>query len=172
MARSNDAALIAYHRAQMFREMGVLQDHLAGPLQAATQELLPSLIDGGTYVGWLAEEEPSRNVVAGVGLYLRPILPRPGVVEPGVLGVIDREGIVLNAFTEPAHRRRGIARALMQEVLEWSRRAGVTRVVLHASEKGKPLYQQLGFEPGNEMRHVGEGVPEDAQRNVEKGKGS
>lgn len=154
MARSDDAAVIAYHRAQMFREMGILPDHLVGALQTATQEQLPSLIDAGTYVGWLAEEDHSHNVVAGVGLYLRPILPRPGAVRPGVPGVIDREGIVLNAYTELAHRRRGAARALMQEMLEWSRSAGVTRLVLHASPQGKPLYEQLGFQPGNEMRYV------------------
>jgi GNAT superfamily N-acetyltransferase len=164
MARSDDAALIAYHRTQMFREMGVLPDHLVGALQTATQELLPSLIDTGTYVGWLAEEERSHNVVAGVGLYLRAILPRPGAIRPGVPGVIDREGIVLNAYTQPTHRRKGTACALMQAMLEWSRSAGVTRLVLHASPQGKPLYEQLGFQPGNEMRYAGDETPDNAER--------
>lgn len=164
MARSDDAERIAHHRAQMFREMGVLPDRLADPLRAATREQLPGLIDAGAYVGWLAEEEGSHDVVAGVGLYLRAILPRPGVVRSGVPGVIDREAIVLNAYTEPAFRRRRIARTLMQEVLAWSRANGVTRVVLHASAQGRPLYEQLGFEPGNEMRLVDHEASDDAQR--------
>jgi GNAT superfamily N-acetyltransferase len=46
----------------------------------------------------------------------------------------------------------GIARALMHSVLAWANRTGCDRVVLHASEAGQPLYRQLGFTPGNEMR--------------------
>jgi ribosomal protein S18 acetylase RimI-like enzyme len=61
-------------------------------------------------------------------------------------------GNILNVYTEPAHRRRGMARALMQIALEWCANNQVDAVILHASVEGSPLYESLGFTPTNEMR--------------------
>lgn len=155
MALPSDTVTIAWHRAEMFREMGVLPDPLFDPLVAATTEQLPALIAAGTYVGWLAEGEGPGGVVAGVGLYVRHILPRPVATGADASVLIDREGIVLNAYTHPAHRRKGLARALMTRLLAWTEAQDVRRVVLHASAQGRPLYEQLGFNMGNEMRFLG-----------------
>jgi len=59
---------------------------------------------------------------------------------------------VVNVYTEPEWRGRGIARALMKVLMEWAAGQGADRLVLHASDAGRPLYQSLGFEPTNEMR--------------------
>lgn len=158
MAVEADAALIARHRARMFREMGVLPEDLLDDLVSATQRELPALIASGSYLGWLAldDGDPAR-VVAGVGLLIRPVLPRP--LERGAgTALVAREGIVLNAYTEPEHRRRGLARGLMESLLAWTQANDLPRVVLHASVFGRPLYEQLGFTPGNEMRFAG-GTP-------------
>jgi GNAT superfamily N-acetyltransferase len=63
--------------------------------------------------------------------------------------------LVLNVYVEPHWRRRGLARRLMQEILEWAPTAGVARLVLHASREGRPLYEALGFTATNEMRYGG-----------------
>jgi GNAT superfamily N-acetyltransferase len=55
-------------------------------------------------------------------------------------------------YTEPGSRGRGIAGALMQAVMAWAKSQGCDRMVLHASDLGRPLYQSLGFSPANEMR--------------------
>jgi GNAT superfamily N-acetyltransferase len=55
-------------------------------------------------------------------------------------------------YVVPAARRRGIARALMNEVLEYCRAQGFRSVYVHASDAGRPLYESLGFIPTNEMR--------------------
>jgi N-acetylglutamate synthase-like GNAT family acetyltransferase len=47
---------------------------------------------------------------------------------------------------DPALRRRGIARALMRELLSRCERAGVTALALDATESGAPLYREFGFE--------------------------
>ena len=62
------------------------------------------------------------------------------------------EAYVLNVYTEPEHRRSGVARAIMEAILDWSRGQLVARVTLHASNDGRSLYEALGFEPTNEMR--------------------
>ena len=45
----------------------------------------------------------------------------------------------------PEARGKGIAHDLMVDAMAFSRSAGATRMVLHASEMGLPLYEKLGF---------------------------
>src|SRR5205085_2575818 len=92
----------------------------------------------------------SREIVAGAGVQLRELLPRPA---PGGAGLVrGPQGLILNVFTERAWRRRGVAAALMRELLRWCRANGIESLVLHASADGRPLYEKLGFTPTNEMR--------------------
>jgi GNAT superfamily N-acetyltransferase len=55
-------------------------------------------------------------------------------------------------YTEPAYRRKGIARELMKRMIDWCRQEGFGTVLLHASKDGRSLYESLGFTPTNEMR--------------------
>lgn len=55
-------------------------------------------------------------------------------------------------MVEHAWRRRGVAEALMRAVLEALAGRGIRRVVLHASDEGRRLYERLGFTVTNEIR--------------------
>jgi GNAT superfamily N-acetyltransferase len=59
--------------------------------------------------------------------------------------------VVQNVYTDPAWRKRGVARALMAVVMQWASERSLDRLVLHASEEGRPLYVSLGFGPTREM---------------------
>jgi len=142
-ATAADAVVVARHRVAMFRDMGILPAADAERLAAASLRSLSTGLASGEYRGWLVELDGA--VVAGAGLVLRALLPRPGHLDGGV------DAYVLNVYTEPAHRRRGLARALMEEVLAHCRAAGAARVTLHASDEGRPLYTALGFAATNEM---------------------
>jgi GNAT superfamily N-acetyltransferase len=73
----------------------------------------------------------------------------------GRAGVAEgRHAIVLNVWTEPRWRRQGVAESLMEAVLGWARAERLDRLVLHASEAGRPLYERLGFVRTNEMRYT------------------
>jgi GNAT superfamily N-acetyltransferase len=63
-----------------------------------------------------------------------------------------RRATILNVYTYPEFRRRGIARQLMGTMIDWCRDQGLAVVYLHASPDGRPLYEALGFEPTAEMR--------------------
>jgi GNAT superfamily N-acetyltransferase len=63
-----------------------------------------------------------------------------------------KRAMILNVFVDEEYRRRGIARALMEQTIAWCREDGFAFVGLHASDKGRPLYESMGFKPTNEMR--------------------
>ena len=149
-ATAADADVLARHRADMFRDMGQLTADLRDTLVEAARAYFVAAVPDGRYVAWLAEVEG--NIVAGAGLQLRELLPRPA--PGGVRLVRGPQGLILNVFTEPGWRRRGVAAALMRELLRWCRANGIESLVLHASPDGRPLYEKLGFTPTNEMRYA------------------
>ena len=59
---------------------------------------------------------------------------------------------VMNLCTLPDYRKQGIARLLMQKVIEWIKKNDLTVVSLHATEMGRKMYEELGFKETNEMR--------------------
>ena len=61
-------------------------------------------------------------------------------------------GWILNVYTEPGFRHRGIARRIMDTIVAWCRSEGFAHVSLHASQYGRRLYENMGFQPTNEMR--------------------
>ena len=58
----------------------------------------------------------------------------------------------MNVYVRPDQRGQGLARRLLERVLDECAAHGVTQVSLHASEAGRPLYEKLGFKPTNEMK--------------------
>ena len=64
-----------------------------------------------------------------------------------------RTGTVLNVYTMPAYRRKGIARKLMQMLLAESAALKLDYVELKATDAGYPLYRSLGFEDAPSRYH-------------------
>ena len=145
----------------MFRDMGQLAPELYAPLVEETVRYLEDALASGEYVGWLAASpgDPA-TIVAGAGVQQRRILPRPITSEDSTWLAHGREAIVLNVYTDPAWRNRGLAGLLMEQVLDWARASRIDTLVLHASAEGRRLYERLGFAQTNEMRFRGRLNPE------------
>ena len=143
LATADDAAIIAEHRARMFQDTGWLESERATAMVGQVTPLLALMLASGEYVGWLVIAEDGA-VVAGAGVQLRKLLPRPETF-------VEREALVVNVYVQPAYRRCGLARRLMGAILAWGRAQGIERVALHPSSMGRPLYESLGFTPSNEL---------------------
>jgi GNAT superfamily N-acetyltransferase len=148
-----DVDIIAWHRARMFQDMGDVSDDAFEILRAKARLRLKEWLKSGDYIGWLATlADKPETVVGGAGVQLQSILPRP--LHASTIGE-GRQGTILNVFTEPQWRRRGIAGLLMKEIITWSMDEHLDRLLLHASDDARSLYERLGFIAGNEMRFVG-----------------
>lgn len=152
-----DVPTLARHRAEMFRDIHGMPDDLCDAMAEASRRFFEVAMPSGEYLAWLAEPESSPGeVVAGAGLQLRRALPSIRHRADTTEVAIGPQGIIVNVFTERAWRRRGLAKLLMEQVIDGARAAGVSHLVLHASAEGRPLYEALGFRPTNEMRYSGE----------------
>ena len=64
-----------------------------------------------------------------------------------------RTGSVLNVYTRPQFRRRGIAGKLMGMLLSEAGRLGLDFVELKSTDVGYPLYKSVGFEDAVSKYH-------------------
>jgi GNAT superfamily N-acetyltransferase len=134
-ATFDDADALVRHRIGMFTDMGVPLD--AASLAREFRGWLAAMMPAGTYRAWVVEDE-QRTVVAGGGI---SILPWP----PGPRYMGTQLAFVYNVYTEPAHRRRGVARLIMDAIHAWCRGNGIASMALNASADGQPLYEALGY---------------------------
>ncbi len=156
-ATKDDAAVTGWHRARMFQDMGYVPANLFESFRAKSEARLRQALTSGEYIGWLASAASApEKIIAGAGVQLRQTLPYPLGEPDGEIRVADgRQGIILNVFTEPELRRRGVAMLLMKKIIAWSREQHLDDLVLHASDDGRVLYERLGFAAATEMSFGG-----------------
>jgi ribosomal protein S18 acetylase RimI-like enzyme len=91
----------------------------------------------GVLHSWLAVDEGGQ-AVGLASMLVADVPPLPD--HP-----LAKEGYVINVWVAPDARRRGIARALMDELTGEAHALGMRRLHLYATADGRPLYEQLGF---------------------------
>ena len=156
LATPDDVDAIAEHRARMFDEMGEVPPGAFELLRVKSRDRLQDFLKRGEYIGWLAIPAQRPDIIAGgAGVQLRHVLPHPLSRTNAGNGIAEgRHAIIINVFTEPQWRRQGIALLLLQRIIDWAQAERLDCLVLHASEAGRSLYEQLGFVGTNEMRLV------------------
>ena len=152
LATVDDIPTLVSHRRRMFEDMAALTgEQLAqtglNAMDAAYAVLLRYEIPAGSTRVWVLEDDG--QVAASGALKFADWLPRPDGLRRGLV-------YVHSVYTEPAYRHRGLARRILNAMLDYCRENGWPRISLHASEMGRGLYEQLGFKPTNEMRLVSE----------------
>ncbi len=123
----------------MFLDMGLVDDADAEKLIAASAPWFTDVMERGLYRAWVVER--NGRIVGGGGVHLSEIGPLPGSFRVG------RNAHIANVYTYAEHRKRGVGRALLNEILRWCRESGIDQVTLTASNDGRALYLSLGFEP-------------------------
>jgi GNAT superfamily N-acetyltransferase len=134
-----DAGVLAAHRVAMLADMGQLarDTPLAAEVGEASHAMIAAALADGSWLAWLAED--GEGVVGGGAAILRATPPSARAPRGG------GAAYMLNVYTEPRARRRGVATAIVRTCLETCRARGVVRVNLHASDAGRSVYERLGF---------------------------
>ena len=120
-------------RIRQLREEGAKEDIDLGP---ALKDYYNRHMADGTFVSWLALD--GNEVIATSGMSF--------VEKPPYFGCPNgRIGLLSSMFTEPAYRRKGIAKELLSRVIEEAKAYGCGTVQITASDMGVMLYADFGF---------------------------
>ncbi len=143
-ATVSDISELVRLRRLMFESMGITDSNQLDKGDSAVEKYFYNSIPNKTFNGWVAVNKAG-VVISSVGVVIDQHPPGPN-------NLSGKIAYIMNLYTLPDHRRQGVARRLMQEVLEWIKKHGLTSVSLHATDMGKNLYEQLGFTDRTEMR--------------------
>ena len=61
-----------------------------------------------------------------------------------------RRGHLMNVYTRNEYRRQGLARKMVEMLIEDAWNKGATEISLDATKLGRPLYESLGFKDSTE----------------------
>lgn len=135
-------ALVAYRRA-MFESMGIQDSGLLDVMCGKMNTYLGIAMPANEYFGWVADVEGRTIASGGVVIHSLP---------PGPRNLDGREGYIMNIYTVPEWRGKGVATAIMQAILDYLHDLNIPVATLHATDAGRPIYEKLGFKNTNEMR--------------------
>lgn len=129
-------------RINQLREEGAEEDI---NLKPALKDYYIRHMADGTFVSWLAVD--GEKIIGTSGMSF--------VEKPPYFGCpTGRMGLLSSMFTDPNYRRRGIARELLDRVVEEAREYGCGTIQITASDLGVKLYTAYGFvHNGNFMQY-------------------
>lgn len=115
-------------------------------LQPALKDYYNRHLADGTFVSWLAMD--GNKIIGTSGMSF--------VEKPPYFGCpTGRLGLLSSMYTDPAYRRMGIAKELLNRVVEEARFFGCGAVHITASDMGVKLYTAYGFKHnGNFMQYT------------------
>ncbi|MGL4737430.1 MAG: GNAT family N-acetyltransferase [Cellulosilyticaceae bacterium] len=124
-------------RISLFRELGeVSETEDIAPLRLSTMQYFLSHIDQDLLC-WAVVVDEKIVSIASLNLFSRI---------PYLENLSGREGYILNIYTLPDYRKRGLAGKLVNSIIDYAKENEIKRLWLNSSEQGKSVYTSCGFE--------------------------
>ena len=144
-AGTGDAELLAEMRLEMRRERETAVCHIPDEeFYRHNLEFFRTHLADGSFISYIAWEGDRAAACSGLSLQVHP---------PTYENPTGKHGYITNMYTRPTWRRQGIARMLVDKLVEAAAGSGCAQLLLNASPMGRPLYIRYGFEPvDGEMR--------------------
>lgn len=120
-------------RINQLREEGANEDI---NLKPALQNYYKRHMTDGTFVSWLAMDKDKIIGTSGMSFVEKP--PYFGCPNGKI-------GLLSSIYTNPDYRRKGIAKELLNRVVEEAKKYGCGTIQITASDMGVKLYQAYGF---------------------------
>ena len=133
-----DVQALAKLRIDFLKEVQSPETHLIGEegLNEILQDYFRQYIANGEFVAWIAIAED--EIVSTSGLCFSKIIPGFSLLD-------GRVAYIMNIYTLPDWRKKGIGKQVFHHIVEAAKERNYKRVLLHATEDGRPIYEKFGF---------------------------
>ncbi|AAK80445.1 putative GNAT family acetyltransferase [Clostridium acetobutylicum] len=98
-----------------------------------------------SFISWISEEDNEIIATSGVCFYKYP---------PSYLNPSGKVAYITNMYTKYEYRSRGIALALLKLVILEAKKRDYLFLRLHASDMGRPIYEEIGFKPFDDFMEM------------------
>jgi ribosomal protein S18 acetylase RimI-like enzyme len=113
-------------------------------LRDSLTEYFSKMIPSNEFIGFLAVADSTIIATSGLVFHRHP---------PSNRNPTGREAYIMNMYTLPEYRRRGIATRLLQMLIDHARQNDCGKISMHALPEGRSIYVNAGFVPiETEMR--------------------
>ncbi len=136
-ALPEDIPILAQMRLAMLCESADYPEAFRRALHDNTCAYLARGLEDRSLCTWLALRRD--GLIAAMGSAAYYTLP-PNDWCPG-----GRTAYISNLYTLPDYRRQGVASSLLRLLLDEAKENGCERILLDASDMGRPLYRKFGF---------------------------
>ena len=141
-ASADDLELLVETRLEVLRAAnGLAADADMGEVEEQSREYYREALRDGTHTAYLVFDGGRFAGAGGVSYYrVMPTYHNPG----------GRKAYIMNMYTRPEYRRKGIAYRTLDLLVADAREKGITFISLEATAQGRPLYAKYGFIPMND----------------------
>lgn len=123
-------------RIELLSAVGDVNEENKSQVFRANEAYFKEKLANEDFTAWVAEVKGTIVGISGLVLFERP---------PHGKNIGGLEAYIMNMYTLPEYRGRGIARSLLEKCISDCHRLGVGRIWLHPSDEGYQLYKKMGF---------------------------
>lgn len=136
-ATIQDIDLLTKSRIEVLRAANQLPDDVdMSEVEIQSYDYYKKALSDGTHTAYLVFDG-DRFVGAGGISYFR--------VMPTYHNTSGRKAYIMNMYTNPGYRRKGIACKTLELLVADAKEKGITAISLEATDMGRALYEKYGF---------------------------
>ena len=143
-ATLEDINLLTETRIKVLRAANQLSDEVdMNEVEKESYRYYQKALHDGSHIAYLVFDGERFIGAGGVSFFqVMPTCHNPS----------GKKAYIMNMYTDPEYRRRGIAIKTLDMLIKDTRNKGITAISLEATDFGRPLYEKYGFiKMNNEM---------------------
>ena len=136
-ATIEDIDLLTKTRIEVLRAANKLSDDIdMSEVEKQSYEYYKRALLDGSHMAYLVFDEQKIVGTGGVSYFqVMPTYHNPSGLK----------AYIMNMYTNPEYRRRGIAIETLRLLVEDAKEKGISAISLEATDMGRPLYEKFGF---------------------------
>lgn len=136
-AMIEDIDILTETRIEVLRAANKLsRDTDMGEVKKQSYDYYKKALRDGTHIAYLIFDEGRFVGAGGVSFFQ---------VMPTYHNPTGKKAYIMNMYTTPEYRRKGIAYKTLDMLIRDTKSRGITAISLEATAMGRPLYEKYGF---------------------------